>query len=256
MGEVSLDQSHEAIAKLQTNIDWSVITPAQLQQAIRDPIVLGREATKFFQNGGRVDIKTVQIRGKDDIIVPVGGHIRIVRTSANPGRLWEDAVRAGAPQTDKNSPVWKVGNQYPMMLLKNHLPGVEIILVNFGVWSCGYEICEIAFSWGIKQHFRFATPQECFALLEQYPNLPRDVIGVKSRSITLISPVSCHPDKSGVKDGKRAEGGVRFPSFEYLCTIWCCGVKRSADLQRPERVFYDSSDPDPYAWVAFVRDKK
>lgn len=56
MNMVSREQSHELIAKLQTNTNWSVISADLAQRIIMDPKGLGGEFTQFLLNGARVQI--------------------------------------------------------------------------------------------------------------------------------------------------------------------------------------------------------
>ncbi len=53
MKSVTIDQSHEVMSKLATNVDWVQLDGDVLQQAVRDPKKLGIEFTKFLKNGGR-----------------------------------------------------------------------------------------------------------------------------------------------------------------------------------------------------------
>lgn len=64
MKSVTIDQSHEVMAKLATNVDWAQLDGDILQKAVKDPKGLGEQFTIFLQNGGKVvigEVKTLPI---------------------------------------------------------------------------------------------------------------------------------------------------------------------------------------------------
>ncbi|MBU2634897.1 hypothetical protein KJ841_00275 [Patescibacteria group bacterium] len=52
---VTIDQSHEVMAILATNVDWDTLDGSVLQeQIVRKPMEAGKQFTAFLKNGGRV----------------------------------------------------------------------------------------------------------------------------------------------------------------------------------------------------------
>jgi len=105
---VSLDQSHEVMAKIGTNCDWSAIPSDVAKEAYGDPKRLGAEFTRFLQNGGRMVVVTT-----DGIVLPPGARMHIVTVMVDESRPWDEAVNGGGPNTPANYDIRKVGDQYP-----------------------------------------------------------------------------------------------------------------------------------------------
>ena len=143
MNQVSREQALEAGAKLQTNIDWSQIDSRLLQEILKDPVALGREATRFLQNRGRVIGMLT-----DGIVPPRGGRIHIVSVPVDESRIWKEVVGT-APNTDKDQDVWKVGDQYPPVAGATQTAR-QAVLVNFGKRI----MSEDAIAWGASQKLK------------------------------------------------------------------------------------------------------
>ena len=161
MKMVSRKQSHQISAAFQTNIDWDSVPFDIGQKIIEDPS-FGAESTRFLQNGGRVNVFTT-----NGIIPPPGGRILILLVVVDESRSWKDAViNAAAPDTGRDWPIWKVGDQYPPVVCAR--PSLkQAILVNF---CKGVQSKEVL-AWGKEQKLKPTTPRVCFAITKYYPEL-------------------------------------------------------------------------------------
>lgn len=216
MGMVSLKQSQEVQAKVGINCAWDEVAIEQAQEAVRDPIRLGREYTRFLQNGGRVEIVST-----GGIIPPEGGKILIVAVPVNESRSWQDAVSGAGPNTGRDWDIWKVGDQYPP--LAGAAPRLQqVFLVNFGK----YTRSEGNLIWAKEQHLVPASPRAVFAIGEHCPylNLAMDPMAV-------VSLAKCS-----------------FGGGEHACYVWWFGSERRAYL-----IWFDGGWNDHY-WFAFVRE--
>ena len=178
MGKVSREQALEMGAKIQTNISWGELDSELLQEILRDPIALGREATRFLQNCGRVMIVTT-----DGIVPPQGGRIHIVSVLVDEARPWKDAVKAVGPNTVREMAMWQMGEQYPPVI--GATPSLrQIILVNFGKDTRSKD----NLAWARAQRMKPISPRAAFAVSEHCPTLNRD-LGFEC--MTVISLVPC-----------------------------------------------------------------
>lgn len=218
MGMVSLKQSQEVQAKVGINCLWDEVAIDQAQEAVRDPIRLGREYTRFLQNGGRVEI--VYTGG---IVPPGGGQVLIVTVPVSESRDWKDAAGVAGPNTSRDSDIWKVGGQYPPVAgAKPRLQ--QIFLANFGKYSRS----EGNLVWAKEQYLVPASPRAVFAIGEHCPylNLAMD-------SMAVVSLAKCF-----------FEGGGR------ACFVWWGGSERRAYLY-----WFDFEWCEDY-WFAFVRESE
>lgn len=215
MGMVSREQALEVMAKLGTKADWSQLESDALQRSVVEDPNSGHEFTRFLANGGRVQITA------DRIAAPEGGKILIVTVPVNEARLWENAVGAFSPDTDRDWDIWKVGDQYPPVA--GAKPALQqIFLVNFGKFTRS----EGNLIWAKEQHLVPASPRAVFAIGEHCPylNLAMDPMAV-------VSLVQCS-----------------FEGRQHVCDGWWCGSERGV------RPVWFGSDWDDYDWFAFVRE--
>lgn len=172
MGDVvSLRQSHEIVAKLQTKVDWSAI-PIEVGQAIAEDPDIGREFTKYLLNRGRV-----QVVHTGGIIPPEGGKIIILTVPVNESRPWKDAVKAAGPNTGHDWDIWKMGEQYPPVA--GAVPRLEqIFLANFGKYTQSDE----NLIWAKEQHLVPVSPRGVLAIGKHCPylNIAMDPMAVVS----------------------------------------------------------------------------
>lgn len=217
MGMVSLKQSQEVQAKVGTNCSWDEVAIDQAQEAVRDPIRLGREYTRFLQNGGRVEIVST-----GGIVPPGGGQVLIVTVPVSESRDWKDAAGVAGPNTSRDSDIWKVGGQYPPVAGVKRLQ--QIFLANFGKYSRS----EGNLVWAKEQHLVPASPRAVFAIGEHCPylNLVMDPMAV-------VSLAKCF-----------------FEGFEHACIVWWDGSEREASLG-----WFDGGWVG-VDWFAFVRESE
>ncbi len=219
MEMVSLDQSHEVIAKVQTNCVWDAISSEQAKAAYADPTRLGSEFTRFMQNSGRVTVMMT-----DGIIPPPGGRIQILSVPVDESKPWKDAVKLAGPNTDRDWEIWKVGDQYPS-LPGSRLSLKQVVLANFGrVIESGEE----AVVWGREQKLVPHTPRAIFSVSEHYPELNRH-LDVESMAVVSLKQFSC--------------GGVQCAPY-----VWFNGSKRGAGILRFAGRWFGRD------WFAFVRE--
>ena len=219
MEMVSLDQSHEVIAKVQTNCAWDAISSEQARAAYADPIRLGREFTRLIQNGGRVSIMMT-----DGIIPPPGGRIQILSVPVDESKPWEDAVKAAGPNTGPDWEIWKVGKQYPP--LPGFRPSLkQVVLANFGR---AIESSEEALVWGREQKLVPSTPRVIFSVGEHYPELNQH-LEMESMAVVSLKQCSC--------------GGDQCAPY-----VWFDGSERGASLLR------FAGRWGGHGWFAFVRE--
>lgn len=179
MGKVSRDQALEAGAKIQTNINWDELDSDLLQEVLRDPIALGREATRLLQNRGRVMVVTT-----DGIILPPGGKVHIVSVPVDESRDWKDVVKAAGPNTGKGWDVWKMGEQYPPVVGAT-LNFQQIILVNFGKDTRS----EDNLAWAKAQKLKPISPRAALAIGEHCPTLNKN-LGLEYMAVVSLVPCS------------------------------------------------------------------
>ena len=178
---VSLDQSHEVMAKAGTNCRWDEVRSEQAKEACRDPIRLGAEFTRFVQNGGRVTVMMT-----DGIIPPPGGRIQILTAVVDESRSWEDAVKAAGPDTGRDWDIWKVGGKYPPR--PRAKPSLKhVVLCNFGKII---ESCEEALTWGKEQKLKPVTPRVVFSISEHYPDLDQ-YLGIRDMDMLALQKCLC-----------------------------------------------------------------
>lgn len=143
-----------------------------------DPIGFGRAATRFLQNGGRLQIVTA-----GGIIAPEGGTIHILSVPVDESRVWKEVVEAGGPDTNTDWAIWEVGDQYPSTKgAALHLQ--KIILVNFGKFMRSEDIL----TWGKEQRLRPASPRACLAISEFCRWLSK---GLGLNYMAVVSLVPC-----------------------------------------------------------------
>lgn len=220
MGQVSRGQALEAGAKLQTNIGWEHLDSKLLDETLKDPVALGREATLFLANRGKMQI----IITTDGIVIPEGGRIHIVPVAVNESRDWKEAVAAAGPSTGRDWDIWKMGGGYPPSEVGSGLE--KIILVNFGKNTSSEE----NLAWAKSQKLVPASPRKAFAVSEHYPNLNR-ILGMDSMAVVSLKECSF--------EGRR--GVVR---------VWFHGSERKADLRWFEHGWFG------HCWFAFVRESE
>ena len=197
---VSSKQSHAIVGLVGTNVDWDQVPFQAGESILADPTAFSREATRFMQNSGRVTVTVT-----DGITPPPGGQIQILTTVVDESRPWEDAVKAGAPQTS-GVDIWKVGDQYPSSFVIK--PGLrQIILANFGQRALA---SPDVLDWAAEYKLVPATPRAVFSASERYPELNQH-LGVEH--MAMVSLVECLRD------------GVRF-----VPCVWWRGVRRRADF--------------------------
>lgn len=199
---VSRGQALQVTARVATQVNWEELDGDQLQTSVIDlpPEEFGRRFTRFLQNGGRVEIVTLE-----GVIAPTGGKVHVVTVPVDESRPWSDAISAAGPDTDLNSDIWKMGGQYPPQAgagTKNK----EIILVNFGKAVSS----ETAIAWGKEQGLRPKSPRACLAVGERHPNLHRD-LGLNEMVVVSLAPCSF--------EGRQ----------QFVC-CWWRGSERSASL--------------------------
>lgn len=177
MGKVSREQALEVSVKIQTNINWDELDSELLQEILRDPIALGREATRFLQNRGRVMVVTTE-----GIVPPPGGKIHIVSVMVDESCPWKDAVKAAGPNTGSDWLVWQMGEQYPAVV--GAKPTLwQIILVNFGK----YTRSEDNLVWGKQQKLVPISPRAVLAVGEHCPTLNKDLGLDYMAAVSLVS---------------------------------------------------------------------
>ena len=217
MKMVSLDATHEVMAKAGTNCHWGEVGSEQAQEAVKDPIRFGAEFTRFLQNSGRVIVIST-----DGIVPPEGGVIQILSVPVDESWSWRDAVKAAGPDTGRACDIWKVGDQSPP--IADVRPSLkQVILVNFGKDKVVQS--EEALVWGKGQKLKPTTPRTVFAVSEHfhcYLDKPMVVV------ITLL-PSSF-------------EGCQRVP------VVWRGGARRKAYLDRFDNGWFD------HFWFAFDRE--
>lgn len=110
-----------------------------------------------------------------DITAPSGGNIFSVHLTVDYTRIWEEVVRVAGPTTPgPESAVWDVWNVWEMGYLDparqkscSSSYNAEIFFVDFGL--------DVSFTkilgWSETNRLRPASPRECFAIGECYPNL-------------------------------------------------------------------------------------
>jgi hypothetical protein len=222
MGKVSRDHALEAGAKIQTNIDWDQIDSKLLDEILKDPIALGREATLFLANRARMQVSITT----DGIVIPQGGRIHIVPVAVNESRDWNEAVAAAGRNTDKGSDIWKMGDQYPPSEVGSGLS--KIILVNFG--SGKNTLSQDNLAWAKSQHLVSASPRKVFAVGEHCPTLNR-VLGMDSMAVVSLKECS-------------------FVGRQLVTCVWFYGSKRKAHLSWFGNEWGDG------CWFAFVRESE
>lgn len=202
MEMVSLDQSHEVMAKVGTNCHWDEVGSEQALGAYKDSKRLGSEFTKFLQNGGRTTIMMT-----DGIILPPGGMIQILSVPVDESRPWPDAVKAAGPNTGRDWDIQKVGDQYPP--IAGDRPRLkQVIIANFGEITQSEE----ALTWGKEQKLKPTTPRACFAISEHFPAL-HHYLGMDPLAVVTLAQCSC--------------GGNR-----HVPCVWFPGAERKAYFRR------------------------
>lgn len=120
-------------------------------------------------------------------------------------RTWDESIKAGGPNTYKDSDIWKVGKKYP-----SDKTGTETIpcisLVDFERSWKGPEGVELA----KRQSLPLITPRQAFAIGEACPTLNRDL---EREYLAVVSLETCE-----------FGGGVRAPC------VWFGGGGREASL--------------------------
>lgn len=180
MGEVSRGQALEAGAKLQTNIGWEQLDSKLLDEILKDPVALGREATLWLANRARMQI----VMTTDGIVIPKGGRIHIVAVPVNESRDWKEAVAAAGPNTNKGWDIWKMDERYPPSETGSGL--AKVILANFGPGKNTMSQGNLA--WAKSQGLVSASPRKVFAVGEHCPTLNRDL---RMDSMAVVSLVEC-----------------------------------------------------------------
>ncbi len=221
MGMVSRDQALESGAKLQTNINWDVLDSKHLQETFGDPIRLGREATFFLANGGRMQI----ILTTDGIQIPEGGRIHIVAVPVNESRDWKESLSAAGPHTGRDWDIWRMGDQYPPTEGQSGL--AKIILVNFGPGK--NTISEANIAWAKSQKLVLASPRKVFAVGEYCPNLNRE-LGMDSMAVVSLEQCSFGGEQRVVSVWWRESGreaGRHWFALGWSGRCWFAFVRES-----------------------------
>ena len=167
MKTIGLEQSHELMAKLATNVDWSQI-PTELAQAIiRDPVGAGREFTAFLKNQGRCVSLCV-----DGIMVPSGARIHWMSVMVDESLQWHTAVAQAGPNTAGWENIWSVGAQFPSV--PDAVPAMrDVLLVNFQRRIHTDEIL----AWAREHKLVPITPRTCFVIGKEYFELYLNLAG-------------------------------------------------------------------------------
>lgn len=222
--EVSRKQSHQVMATLAVNTDWSELTTGQVQEIIDDPINSGRQFTRFLAGSGRPT--NVSIEGID-LPLPKNGKIHILSIPFDGTRSWDEAVRAAGPDTSLDSIVYKYHYAYPPKVV----PPIRqlVILVNF---SDGFS-SNWAVMWGRERYLRPAMPRTCLAIGEHRPNLNRD-LGVDFMGVVSLADPCMY-------------GGTSFHTY-----VWWQESRRRICAKGFES-FWGANYEESF-WVAFVHE--
>ena len=124
------------------------------------------------------------------LMPPKGGRIETLTVSIDPKRMWEDLLRAGAPDTPARDlepcVIWNEALMPPENIEAGR---AEIILVNLGS-QCEYSTAE---AFGTRNHLAPVHPRHCLAIAEQYPRLHKK-LGVKWCSVVRPRTFT-HPEQ-------------------------------------------------------------
>jgi len=193
MRTISREQSHELMAKLATNMDWSLLSPELAQEIIRDPVRSGKEFTRFLRNGAQITSLSI-----DGVLVPMGARIYTLQVLVDESLQWHSAVAGAGPDTSGHEHVWSVGGQYPAtvsMAQRSYFVGdlvlpwpepVNVLLINFRRRIHSAE----AVAWGAAHNLVPLTPRTCFVIGKQFPGLDAD-LGGRERQAVILSVTPC-----------------------------------------------------------------
>nr|KKS48658.1 MAG: hypothetical protein UV11_C0006G0063 [Candidatus Giovannonibacteria bacterium GW2011_GWF2_42_19] len=174
---------------------------------------------QFLQNKGRMQFITT------GIAPPPNGIVILLTIPVNESREWNGAVKAAGPDTDRNSGIWKVGDQFPGSA--GTVERLEQIwLVNFGKGSVTSS--QNALDWGEEQHLVPDSPRANFAIAEHFPKL-NTYLGMDLMAIISLRTCS-------------------FEGDDHATRVWFLGAERIAYL-----VWFENVWSDDY-WFAFVRE--
>ena len=134
--------------------------------------------------------------------------VRLHQVSVNWDQTWEEAIRAGAPNTPKNYAIWQAGEQYPAPAGKTGIELIGMSLLGFDRNWQSWEGIDLA----ADKKARTAHPKQLFAIGQEYPNLNRildkEFFAVVCLQKCSIGSLTCLPDL-WFEDNKRLAGTFR-----------------------------------------------
>lgn len=107
--------------------------------------------------------------------------VRLPRIPVNWDRTFEEAIRAGAPNTPANYPIWQAASQYPTPAGKSGVELTDISLLGYGRnWDS-----QKAVDYAAKKNLPTAAPQQAFAIGEAHPYLHIDLGNAFRSAVSL-----------------------------------------------------------------------
>lgn len=161
------------------------------------------------------------------IEVPRSGRLEVVRIPVNPGREWDDAIRAAGPDTSaRYAEMRQVAAHYQPQ--EGEIVHKDIILVNFS--ETDVYGSEFVVKWGIRHKLRNASPRELFAIGEHAPDFNKHV-GMPYMAIHSLEE-------------------CLFRGQRRICAVWWWEHERRVHLSFFESGFQNHWNK--HDWTAFV----
>ena len=136
----------------------------------------------------------------------IGARVHLIKIRIDYTRPYAESVKAGGPQTNSGSFVFKVADIYH--LPENKIKDEVIVLLN---WANGYGSYKKAVEWGLSSGLHKTTPYVPFAIGEQFPEINYEI---GPNPMYIIETTGCTFDNCQ----------------DCVCCVWWYNLNRESDL--------------------------